>query len=61
MMKMKKRLSGLILAIALASALCVPAVAAQNSTRNFTRSKTYAGEFSDVTPGTTFSITRGLV
>ena len=54
MLNLKKRLSGLILTIALAAALCVPAAAAQNSTQNFTRSKTYAGEFSDVAPGTTF-------
>ena len=54
MLNLKKRLSGLILAIALASALCVPAAAAQNSTDNFVRGKTYDGEFSDVVPGSNF-------
>lgn len=54
MLNLKKRLPGLILTIALAAALCVPATAAQNSTDNFARGKTYAGEFSDVVPGSTF-------
>ncbi|BAL01761.1 putative surface layer protein [Oscillibacter valericigenes Sjm18-20] len=54
MLNLKKRLSGLILAVALATALCVPAAAAENSTDNFIRGKTYTGEFSDVAAGTTF-------
>ena len=54
MLNLKKRLSGLLLTIALAAALCVPAVAAPNSTDNFIRGKTYNGEFSDVVPGSTF-------
>ncbi len=44
---MKKRLSALLLAAALL--LSVPAFAAEDSTDNFTRGKTYAGEFSDLT------------
>jgi hypothetical protein len=54
MLNLKKRLSGLILAIALAAALCVPAAAVENSADNFVRGKTYAGEFPDVAAGTTF-------
>ena len=54
MLNLKKRLTGLALTIALSAALCVPAVAAQNSADNFVRGKTYGGEFSDVVPGSTF-------
>lgn len=54
MLNLKKRLSGLILAITLAAALCVPAAATPNSTDNFVRGKTYTGEFSDMAVGTTF-------
>lgn len=53
MLNLKKRLSGLILAITLAT-LCVPAAATPNSTDNFVRGKTYTGEFSDMAVGTTF-------
>lgn len=54
MLNLKKRLTGLILTVALSAALCVPAAAAQNSTDNFVRGKSYDGEFSDVVPGSTF-------
>ena len=49
---MKKRVS--ILALALALLLNVPAHAAQDTTGNFVRSKTYAGQFSDLTEDSTF-------
>ncbi len=50
---MKKiRLSALLLSVALL--LCVPVQAAKNSTSNFVRSKSYAGEFSDLAPESTF-------
>ena len=48
---MKKRLLSLLLALSL---LSVPALAAENSTDNFTRSKTYSGQFSDLPEGHTF-------
>ena len=44
---MKKRVPALVLALALA--LTVPAWAAQDTPDNFVRSKTYAGQFSDLT------------
>lgn len=49
---MKKRVPALVLALALA--LTVPAWAAQDTPDNFVRSKTYAGQFSDLTPESTF-------
>lgn len=54
MLHLKKRLPALVLAGLLAAALCVPTAAAENSTDNFVRGKTYAGEFSDVTRDSTF-------
>ena len=42
---MHKRVLSLLLALSL---LSVPALAAENSTENFTRVKTYAGQFSDL-------------
>ena len=48
---MKKRVLSLMLALSLMS---VPALAAENSTENFTRSKTYAGQFSDLPEDHTF-------
>ena len=42
---MKKRLFALLLALCL---LPMPALAAQDSTDNFVRRKTYAGQFSDL-------------
>ena len=49
---MKKRIPALALALALA--LTVPAWAAQDSADNFVRSKTYAGQFSDLAQDSTF-------
>lgn len=49
---MKKRIFALALALALT--LTVPAWAAQDSPDNFVRSKTYTGQFSDLTQGSTF-------
>ena len=49
---MKKRVPALVLALALA--LTVPAWAAQDTPDNFVRSKTYAGQFSDLTRESTF-------
>ena len=49
---MKKGVPALVLALALA--LTVPAWAAQDTPDNFVRSKTYAGQFSDLTPESTF-------
>lgn len=49
---MKKRVPALVLALALA--LTVPAWAAQDTPDNFVRSKTYAGQFSDLTPESMF-------
>ena len=43
---MKKRIAAMLLAVSLL--LTVPALAATDSTSNFTRSKTYSGEFSDL-------------
>ena len=45
-----------ILALALAFSLLLgaPALAAENSTGNFVRSKTYSGEFSDLTADSVF-------
>lgn len=54
MIYLKLRLPGLLLALILAVGLCVPAAAAENSADNFVRAKTYAGEFSDVTPDSVF-------
>lgn len=51
---MKKHLLSLGLALALTIGLCTPAFAAEYSADNFIRTKTYAGEFSDVTPDSTF-------
>lgn len=48
---MKKRLSALLLAALL---LTTTALAAPDSAENFVRGKTYAGEFSDLTPENTF-------
>ena len=48
---MKKRVLSLMLALSLMS---VPALAAENSTENFTRSRTYAGQFSDLPEDHTF-------
>ena len=48
---MKKRLLSLFLALSL---LNVPALAAENSTEHFTRSKTYSGQFSDLPENHTF-------
>lgn len=48
---MKKRVLSLMLALSLMSA---PALAAENSTENFTRSKTYSGQFSDLPENHTF-------
>ena len=42
---MKKQALSLLLALSLIS---VPALAAENSTDNFARSRTYAGQFSDL-------------
>ncbi len=50
MIHLKLRLPGLLLALVLAAGLFVPASAAENSADNFVREKTYAGEFTDVTP-----------
>ena len=49
---MKKRIFALALAMALA--LTVPAVAAQDSADNFVRSRTYTGQFPDLTADSTF-------
>lgn len=49
---MKKRLSALLLAVALL--LTTPVFAVGDSTENFTRSKTYAGEFSDLAADAVF-------
>jgi len=49
---MKKRLTALLLAFVLL--LSVPALAAENSTDNFVRSKTYSGQFSDVAASSGF-------
>ena len=48
---MKKRILSLLLALSL---LSVPALAAENSTEHFTRSKTYSGQFSDLPKNHTF-------
>lgn len=48
---MKKRILSLLLALSL---LSVPALAAENSTEHFTRSKTYSGQFSDLPENHTF-------
>ena len=48
---MKKRLFALLLALCL---LPMPALAAQDSTDNFVRRKTYAGQFSDLAADSTF-------
>ena len=44
---MKTRMLSLALAVSLL--LGIPVLAAENSTGNFVRSRTYAGEFSDLT------------
>lgn len=49
---MKKRLSALLLAVSLL--LTIPVSAASDSTANFTRRKTYNGQFSDLTVESTF-------
>ena len=49
---MKKRIPALALALALL--LTVPAHAAQDSTGNFIRFKTYTGQFPDVTADSVF-------
>ena len=49
---MKKRIPALALALALL--LTTPVWAAQDSTENFVRSKTYSGQFSDLTSSSTF-------
>lgn len=49
---MKKRIPALLLCLCLL--LTTPAMAAENSADNFTRSKTYAGEFTDLTADSTF-------
>lgn len=49
---MKTRI--LALALTFSLLLGVPALAAENSTDNFVRSKTYAGEFSDLSAGSVF-------
>lgn len=54
MPNLKPRLTGLLVALVLAASLCVPAAAAENSTANFVRGRTYTGQFSDVTPGSVF-------
>ena len=48
---MKKRILSLLLALSL---LNIPVLAAENSTDNFTRSKTYSGQFSDLPEDHTF-------
>lgn len=48
---MKKQALSLLLALSLIS---VPVLAAENSTDNFTRSKTYASQFSDLPEDHTF-------
>lgn len=49
---MKKRIAAMLLAASLL--LTVPALAATDSTSNFTRSKTYSGEFSDLSERSVF-------
>ena len=49
---MKKRIPALALALALL--LAAPAWAAQDSMENFVRSRTYSGQFSDLSPTSTF-------
>lgn len=49
---MKKKIPALLLALALL--LSVPVQAAQNSMSNFVRQRTYSGQFSDLTPGSSF-------
>ena len=49
---MKKRLPALLLSACLL--LTVPVSAAPDSTANFIRSKTYSGQFSDLTANSTF-------
>ncbi|MCI2057054.1 MAG: S-layer homology domain-containing protein [Oscillibacter sp.] len=49
---MKKRILSLLLVFALV--LTLPAMAASNSTGNFVRTKSYAGQFSDLTTASTF-------
>ena len=49
---MKKRFFALALAMALV--LTIPAVAAQDSVDNFVRSRTYTGQFPDLTAASTF-------
>lgn len=51
---MIKRLLSLGIAVALGAALVIPALAVENSTENFIRQKSYAGEFTDIIPETTF-------
>ena len=48
---MKKRIAALILACVL---MTVPVLAAENTADNFTRTRTYAGEFSDLTSDSPF-------
>ena len=45
---MKRRILALMLALALTAALCVPALAAVDSTANFVPVRTYSGQFSDL-------------
>lgn len=47
---MKRRILALMLALALTAALCVPALAAVDSTANFVPVRTYSGQFSDLSP-----------
>ena len=49
---MKKRIPSLLLALCLL--LTTPALAASDSTSNFTRTKTYSGQFSDLTDDSVF-------
>ena len=49
---MKTRISALLLAVSIL--LTIPALAVSDSTENFTRSKTYASQFSDVTADSVF-------
>lgn len=48
---MKKRIAALILACVL---MTVSALAAENTVDNFTRTRTYAGEFSDLASDSRF-------
>lgn len=47
---MRKRLFALLLALC----LCIPVSAAENSTANFVRQRSYSGQFSDLTAGSPF-------